>query len=50
MEYSYGSHTVFKIPYHFVFVTKYRYEVLKGDDAFKKGGLNLTGLTTCIRT
>ncbi|VAW27301.1 Transposase [hydrothermal vent metagenome] len=31
MEYRYESHTVFKIQYHFVFVTKYRYPVLKGD-------------------
>lgn len=31
MDYRYGSHTVFKIQYHFVFVTKYRYKVLKGD-------------------
>ena len=31
MDYRYGSHTVFKIEYHFVWVTKYRYEVLKGD-------------------
>jgi putative transposase len=31
VEYRYGSHTVFKIQYHFVFVTKYRYHVLKGD-------------------
>jgi len=31
MEYRYGSHTIFKIRYHFVFVTKYRYPVLKGD-------------------
>jgi len=31
MEYRYGSHTIFKIPYHFVFVIKYRYSVLKGD-------------------
>ncbi len=31
MEYRYGSHTVFKIQYHFVFVTKYRYPVLEGD-------------------
>ena len=27
MDYRYGSHTVFKIQYHFVFVTKYRYKV-----------------------
>ena len=31
MDYRYGSHTVFKIEYHFVWVTKYRYKVLKGD-------------------
>jgi len=35
MEYRYGSHTIFKIEYHFVFVTKYRYEVLKGDVGYK---------------
>ena len=33
MEYRYGSHTVFNIEYHFVWVTKYRYQVLKGDVA-----------------
>ena len=31
MDYRYGSHTVFRIVYHFVWVTKYRYPVLKGD-------------------
>ena len=31
MEYRYGSHTVFKIEYHFVWVTKYRYPVLRGE-------------------
>ena len=35
MDYRYGSHTVFKIQYHFVFVTKYRYHVLKGDVGLK---------------
>ena len=35
MDYRYGSHTVFKIQYHFVFVTKYRYHVLKGDVVLK---------------
>lgn len=35
MEYRYGSHTVFNIQYHFVFVTKYRYKVLKGDVGLK---------------
>ena len=33
MEYRYGSHTVFNIEYHFMWVTKYRYRVLKGDVA-----------------
>ena len=35
MDYRYGSHTVFKIQYHFVFVTKYRYHVLRRDVALK---------------
>lgn len=35
MDYRYGSHTVFKIQYHFVFVTKYRYKVLRGDIGLK---------------
>lgn len=35
MEYRYGSHTVFNIQYHFVFVTKYSYQVLKGDIGLK---------------
>lgn len=35
MEYRYGSHTVFNIEYHFVWVTKYRYHVLTGDVALK---------------
>ena len=33
MEYRYGSHTVFNIEYHFVWVTKYRYQVLKDEVA-----------------
>ena len=33
MDYRYGSHTVFQIEYHFVWVTKYRYKVLTGDEA-----------------
>ena len=33
MEYRYGSHTVFQIEYHFVWVTKYRYKVLRGEVA-----------------
>jgi putative transposase len=35
MDYRYGSHTVFNIEYHFVWVTKYRYQVLKGDVALQ---------------
>ena len=35
MEYRYGSHTVYNIEYHFVWVTKYRYHVLTGDVAVR---------------
>ena len=31
MEYRYGSQPVFQIEYHFVWVTKYRYKILKGE-------------------
>ncbi len=31
MEYRHGSHTVYNIEYHFVWVTKYRYKILSGD-------------------
>jgi putative transposase len=33
MEYGYGSPTVYQIGYHFVWITKYRYKVLKGEIA-----------------
>ena len=33
MEYRTGSHTKYKIEYHFVWVTKYRYHVLMGEVA-----------------
>ncbi|HAU58107.1 MAG TPA: IS200/IS605 family transposase, partial [Comamonadaceae bacterium] len=33
MEYRYGSHTVFQIEYHFVWVTKCRYKVLTAEVA-----------------
>ena len=33
MEYRCGSHKVFQIEHHFVWVTKYRYKVLTGDMA-----------------
>ena len=35
MEYRYGSHTVFNIEYHFVWVTKYRYKVLTEEVAHR---------------
>ena len=35
MEYRQGSHTKYKIEYHFVWVTKYRYQVLVGDVALR---------------
>ena len=33
MDYRYGSHTVYQIEYHFVWVAKYRYKVLSGEIA-----------------
>lgn len=35
MDYRYGSHTIYNIEYHFVWVTKYRYPVLKRDVALR---------------
>ena len=35
MDYRYGSHTVYQIEYHFVWVTKYRYKVLSGEVAMR---------------
>lgn len=35
MDYSRGSHTKYKIEYHFVWVTKCRYQVLQGDLALR---------------
>ena len=34
-EYKKGPHTVYDLQYHFVWVTKYRYHVLKGDVALR---------------
>ena len=31
MDYRYGSHTVYQIEHHFVWVAKYRYKVLTGE-------------------
>jgi putative transposase len=35
MKYRQGSHTKFKIEFHFVWVTKYRYHMLQGDIALR---------------
>ena len=35
MKYRHGSHTTYNIEYHFVWVTKYRYHMLKGDLALR---------------
>ena len=35
VDYRKGPHTVYDIKYHFVWVTKYRYKVLKGDLALR---------------
>lgn len=31
MEYRHGSHTVYDVKYHIVWVAKYRYQVLQGE-------------------
>ena len=38
-EYKRGPHTVYDIQYHFVWVTKYRYAILKDDIALRVRGL-----------
>ena len=35
MEYKKGSHTIYNIEYHFVWVTKYRYKILEGNIAHR---------------
>ncbi|MHB8752429.1 MAG: transposase, partial [Aggregatilineales bacterium] len=30
-DYRKGAHTIYDIQYHFVWVTKYRYKILKGE-------------------
>ena len=35
MDHRYGSHTVYNIEYHFVWVIKYHYKVLTGDVALR---------------
>ena len=50
MEYKKGSHTVYDIEYHFVWATKYRYKILKGQIAERlreilRQGCQANGLT-----
>jgi putative transposase len=35
MEYQKGSHTIYDVKYHIVWVTKYRYPILKGEVALR---------------
>jgi putative transposase len=35
MEYQHGAHSVYDIKYHLIWVTKYRYHVLKGEIAIR---------------
>ena len=35
MEYQHGSHSVYDIKYHIIWVTKYRYQLLRGDVALR---------------
>ena len=35
MEYQHGAHSVYDIKYHLIWVTKYRYQVLKGEIALR---------------
>ena len=39
MDYRTGPHTKYKIEYHFVWITKYRYKVLMGETAIRMRGL-----------
>ena len=34
-EYRNGGHTVYEIKYHFVWITKYRYQILRGKIAYR---------------
>ena len=38
-EYRNSSHTVYDIKYHFVWITKYRYKILRGKIAFRARGI-----------
>ena len=42
-DYSYGSHSVYDIKYHFVWVTKYRYHVITGEIAKRLRELLIQG-------
>ena len=42
-HYSTGNHTVYDIKYHFVWITKYRYPILKGSIAYRCRELLIQG-------
>lgn len=42
-DYRYGSHTVHDIKYHFVWLTKYRYKILRGQIAVRLRELMIQG-------
>lgn len=44
-EYNKGSHTVYDIKYHIIWVTKYRYHVLNGNIAYRVRELMRQGCT-----
>src|ERR1041384_5413401 len=48
MDYRYGSHTVYNIEYHFVWVTKYRYKVLTADVALRERELLRKRWELCV--
>ena len=45
-DYRQSSHTVYDIKYHFVWITKYRYQILKGNVAFRLRELLKQGCET----
>lgn len=50
MEYRKGAHTVYNVEYHFVWITKYRYPVLRGEVGTRlRDLLRQTCMTSDIR-
>ena len=44
MEYQHGAHSVYDIKYHMIWVTKYRYQVLRGEMALTSEGTNTANM------